>query len=97
MGAISYNSWSHLAFLQGKVNSARCIAQVVNPVLLPFPQEGDVLFRRPMLIQVMDVMFCQSVILFYDRIVVYAQIVGFYSNDERLLHIGERICIHSLL
>ena len=34
-------------FLQGKVNSARYIAQVVNPVLLPFiRQEGDVLFQQ---------------------------------------------------
>ena len=45
--AISYNSQSHLAFLQGKVNSAHYIAQVVNLVLLPFlRQEGDVLFSR---------------------------------------------------
>ena len=45
-GGISYNLWSHLVFLQGKVNSARYIAQVVNPVLLPFlRQEGDVLFQ----------------------------------------------------
>ena len=44
-GAISYNSRSHLVFLQGKVNSAYYIAQIVNPVLLPFLwQEGDVLF-----------------------------------------------------
>ena len=44
--AISYNSRSHLVFLQGKVNSARYIAQV-NPVLLSFlRQEGDVLFSR---------------------------------------------------
>ena len=35
-GVISYNSWSHLVFLQGKVNSACYIALVVNPVLLPF-------------------------------------------------------------
>ena len=33
---ISYNLWSHLVFLQGKVNSACYTAQVVNPVLLPF-------------------------------------------------------------
>ena len=33
-------------FLQGKVNSARCIAQV-NPELLSFlRQEGDVLFQQ---------------------------------------------------
>ena len=33
--------------LQGKVNSVRYIAQVVNPVLLPFiRQEGDVLFQQ---------------------------------------------------
>ena len=44
-GAISYNL-SHLVFLQGKVNRARYIAQVVNPILLPFlQQEGDVLFQ----------------------------------------------------
>ena len=35
-GVISYNSRSHLVFLQGKVNSVRYIAQVVNSVLLPF-------------------------------------------------------------
>ena len=41
---ISYNSRSHFVFVQGKVNSARYIAQV-NPVLLPLlRQEGDVLF-----------------------------------------------------
>ena len=45
--SISYNSRSHLVFLQGKVNSAYYIAQVVNPVLLAFLlQEGDVLFQR---------------------------------------------------
>ena len=45
-GAISYDSRSYLVFLQGKVNSARYIAQVVNPVLLSFlRQEGDVLFQ----------------------------------------------------
>ena len=45
--AICYNSLSHLVFLQGKVNSARYIAQVVNPVLLSFlGQEGDVLFQQ---------------------------------------------------
>ena len=34
-------------FLQGKVNSARYIAQVVNPVLLPFlRQKGYVLFLQ---------------------------------------------------
>ena len=45
-GGISYNSRSHLVFLQGKVNSARYIAQIVNPVLLPFlRQEVDVLFQ----------------------------------------------------
>ena len=43
--AISYNSWSHLVL--GKVNSARYIAQVVNPVLASFiRQEGDVLLSR---------------------------------------------------
>ena len=47
VGAISYNSWSLLVFLQGKVNSACYIAQVVNPLLLPFiRQEGDVLFQQ---------------------------------------------------
>ena len=35
-GAISYNSQSQLVFLQGKVNSARYIAHIVNPELLPF-------------------------------------------------------------
>ena len=45
--SISCNSWSHLMFLQGKVNSARYIEQVVNPVLLSFLlQEGDVLFQQ---------------------------------------------------
>ena len=45
--AISYNSRSHLVFLQGEVNSAHYVAQVVNPVLLPFlRQEGDVLFQQ---------------------------------------------------
>ena len=46
-GTISFNSRSHLVFLQGKVSSARYIAQVVNPVLLPFLRhEGDVLFQQ---------------------------------------------------
>ena len=46
-GASSYNSRSHLAFLQGEINSARYIVQVVNPVLLPFlRQEGYELFSR---------------------------------------------------
>ena len=45
-GAISYNSWSYFVFLQGKVNCARYIAQVVNPVLSFLRQEGDVLFSR---------------------------------------------------
>ena len=45
-GGISYNSRSHLVFLQGKVNSARYITHV-NPVLLPFiRQECDVLFQQ---------------------------------------------------
>ena len=36
-----------LVFLQGKVNSAPYIAQVVNPLLLPFlRQVGDVLFEQ---------------------------------------------------
>ena len=44
---ISYNSWPYLVFLQGKVNSARYISQVVNSVLLSFlRQEGDVLFQQ---------------------------------------------------
>ena len=44
-GSISYNSLSHLVFLQGKVNSVHYNAQVVNPVLLSFPrQEIDVFF-----------------------------------------------------
>ena len=35
-----------MPFLHGKVNSAHYIAQVVNPVLLPFlRQEGDVFFQ----------------------------------------------------
>ena len=43
VGAISYNSQSHLVFPQGNVNSA----QVVNPVLLTFiRQEGDVLVQQ---------------------------------------------------
>ena len=47
VGAISYNSQSHLVFLQGKLNSALNIAQVVNPVLLPFlRQQGAVLFQQ---------------------------------------------------
>ena len=34
-------------FLQSKVNIARYIAQVVNPVILPFIRlEGDVLFQQ---------------------------------------------------
>ena len=45
--AISYKSRSHLVFLQGKLNSALNIAQVVNPVLLPFlRQQGAVLFQQ---------------------------------------------------
>ena len=45
--AITYNSRSHLVYLQGKVNSARYISQVVNPALLPFlRQEGDMLFQK---------------------------------------------------
>ena len=34
--AIIYNSRSHLVFLQGKVNSACYIVQVVSSMLLPF-------------------------------------------------------------
>ena len=46
-GAFSYNLRSHLVFLQGKVNSACYIAQIVKPVLLPFlRQEGDLLFQQ---------------------------------------------------
>ena len=46
-GGISYNSRSHLVFLQDKVNIARYIAQVVNPMLLPFlRQKGDVHFQQ---------------------------------------------------
>ena len=45
-GSISYNSRSHLVFLQGKVNSARYIAYV-NSVLLQFlRQEDSVFFSR---------------------------------------------------
>ena len=34
-------------FLQGKVNSARYIVQIFNPVLLPFlRQESDVSFQQ---------------------------------------------------
>ena len=37
----------HLVLLQGKVNIARYIAQVVNPMLLSYlRQEGDVLFQQ---------------------------------------------------
>ena len=47
VGTISYNSWSHFVFLQGKLDCARYIAQVVNPVLLPFiRQEGHVIFQQ---------------------------------------------------
>ena len=36
-----------MVFLQGKVNGARYIAQVVNSVLLPFlPQEGEMLLQQ---------------------------------------------------
>ena len=45
--AISYNSRSHLVFLQRKVNSFRCFAEVVNPVLLQFLQhKSDLLFQQ---------------------------------------------------
>ena len=45
-GAISYNSQSHLLFLQDKVSSARYIAQV-NLVLPSFLlQEGDVILQQ---------------------------------------------------
>ena len=44
---ISYNSRLDLVFLQGKVDSAHDIAQVVKPVLVPFiRQESDVLFQQ---------------------------------------------------
>ena len=47
VGAINYNSRSHLVFLQGKSNSARHIEQVVNPVLLSFIRKKvDVLFQQ---------------------------------------------------
>ena len=47
VGAINYNSESHLVFLQGKLNSARYNAQAVKPVLLAFLREdGDVLLQR---------------------------------------------------
>ena len=36
VGTISYISRSHLTLLQSEVNSARYIAQVVKPELLPF-------------------------------------------------------------
>ena len=46
VGAISYNL-SYLVFLQGKVNSAHYITQVVNPILRSFlQQDGDVLFLQ---------------------------------------------------
>ena len=45
--AISYNSWSGLVFLQGKVNSSRYVSQVDKLILLPFLQEeGYVLFQQ---------------------------------------------------
>ena len=38
-----------LVFLQGKLNTARYIAQVINAVLLPFlRQQGDMLFQQDM-------------------------------------------------
>ena len=46
-GAISNNLHLNLVFLQGKVNSTRYIAKVVDPMLLPFlRQGGDVLFQQ---------------------------------------------------
>ena len=46
-GPSVYNSRSHLVFLQVKVISARYIAHIVYPVLLPFiRQEGDVVFQQ---------------------------------------------------
>ena len=46
-GGISYNSRSDLLSLHDKVISARYIAQIVNPVLLPLiRQEGDSLFQQ---------------------------------------------------
>ena len=40
VGFISYNSLSHLVFLQVKINSGRYIAQVVNAMLLIFFSTG---------------------------------------------------------
>ena len=46
-GGLSVTTWSHLVFLQGRGNSARSIAQIVDPVLFPFHrQEGGVLFQQ---------------------------------------------------
>ena len=52
-GAISYYSRSHLVFLQGKVNSARYIAQLVTPRYCHFfDREMLCTFSRTMLIQI---------------------------------------------
>ena len=65
-GAISYNSRSHLVFLQGKVNSACYIAQVVNPMLLPLlRQEGDVLISRTMHIHIW-LLWCSVLFMMYN-------------------------------
>ena len=46
-GAISYNSQSHLVYLQGKVNCSLYIAKVFNHMLLSFlRQEGVVHFQQ---------------------------------------------------
>ena len=54
-------------FLQGKVNSARYIAQVVNHALLPFlRQEGDVLFSRTMQVHIW-LLRCNVLIMMYNN------------------------------
>ena len=74
-GAISYNSRSHLVFQQDKVNSARYIAQVGNPVLLSFlRQEGDVLFNR-------------TAHVTYSRAHRYRDIQQSYSPSFQSLHL----------
>ena len=65
--AISYNSQPHLVFLEGKVNSAHYIAQVVNPVLLPYlRQEGDVLFSRSKHIYIW-LLWCNMLFVVYNN------------------------------
>ena len=44
--AISYNSRPHLVILQGKVNIARLLPQVVYPVILSFLRQEHVLFQH---------------------------------------------------